>query len=789
MIRIVVRLTIISLLYMKGWPVFVKLLKWALVAIIAILGLVFLLGGARLLLLGGSAYFALIGLVLVVCAFVTSRTPRTGSWVYFAALVATVVWAVADAGLAFWPFFSRTFLFVALAPLFALLAYLVGGEGRKTAAAGAILSSIAVVALLGGMFFTHGQFADGAPTDRVSVNTFGGGDWSHWGKDSAGTRFSALQAITPANVEHLKIAWTYRTGDIAEGGVGAEFQNTPLQIGDTLFVCTPRNIVIALDADSGHERWRFDPHAQAPDWQRCRGLGYVSAEQGGGRARIVLTTIDARLFQLDPLTGRPVESFGAGGVVSLGRRMGEIKPGFYTQTSAPLVADGLIVLGGRVLDNYELGEPSGVIRAYDAVTGDLKWAWDLGRPEISSVDAARGTDAFIRGTPNAWSTLSFDAQRGLVFVPMGNATPDFWGGNRTPQAEQFSSSLVALNIADGTLRWKFQTVHHDLWDYDLPSQPMLVDVPQGGGRSIAAVVVPTKTGNLFVLDRDTGRPVKEVREVPVPPGPTDIVGERFSPTQPMSTGMPLIGNGHLREADMWGATPIDQMLCRIRFRGLRYDGMFTPISTQPTLQSPGVIGGMNWGSGAYEPNTGTIFINDIRLPSIARLIPRKDVDPSKAGGPESGLQAQFGTPHGLTVEMFMSALQVPCVAPPFGTMTAIDLAAGTIRWQTPIGTVRDMGPLGIKAGLPIPIGMPTLGGPIVTASGLLFYSGTSDAYLRALDSRTGRELWKGRLPVGGQAAPMTYRSPKTGRQYVVVTAGGSRNAAARGDYVIAYALP
>jgi quinate dehydrogenase (quinone) len=378
--------------------------------------------------------------------------------------------------------------------------------------------------------------------------------------------------------------------------------------------------------------------------------------------------------------------------------------------------------------------------------------------------------------------MSYDPKLNLVFVPMGNAAPDLWGGNRTPEMEKYASSVVALDGSTGEVRWSFQSVHHDLWDFDVPMQPTLTDFPNADGSKTPAVVFGVKHGQIFVLDRATGKPLTKVEEVPVPAG--NLKGERYSPTQPLSTGMPEIGRSTLTEADMWGVTPFDQLLCRIEFKGYKHIGLFDPPSAEQwQLQYPGSLGGLNWGSISVDPTSNTLFLNDMRLGLWQRAFERKEGEKILPGA-----VPMTGAPYWVMKDRFLSALKVPCQKPPFGTMTAVDLKTQKIAWQKPIGTVQDTGPLGLKMGLPVPIGMPTIGGSMATQGGLVFFAATLDYYLRAIDSATGKELWKGRLPVGSQATPISYKSPATGKQYVLITAGGARQSIERGDHVVAYTL-
>ncbi|MGY0799577.1 membrane-bound PQQ-dependent dehydrogenase, glucose/quinate/shikimate family [Lysobacter sp. A286] len=820
-------------------------------ALTLLIGAFMAIGGTRLLMLGGSPYFVLAGIGLVVAAVLMFRRRAAGTWLYALVMLATLGWALWDVGLEFWPLVSRLFAFGVLSLLVALAWPALTGTRNRGAWVVAAVLAVALVATGIRAFQpspivqASGPYPAVTPVSPAEAQK----EWRHWGNTTAGTHFAALDQINRDNVDQLEVAWTARTGDIPEStGSGAEDQNTPLQIGTDLFVCTAYGTVVALDVDTGEEKWRFDPQATAPNWQRCRGLGYYElddaaratdageVESGASQAstpsaatgnigtsgattdrvaeaapmpqpvaaakaaegvavetlsasatcrrRLFLPTIDARLIALDADSGQPCADFGDNGTVDLGIDMGEIKPGYYQQTSTPLVAGDLVIVGGRVADNFSVGEPPGVVRAYHAVTGELAWAWDPGNP-ATTLRPPEG-ETYTRGTPNVWSAMAYDPALGLVYLPTGNATPDFWSGHRSELDDKYSSAVVAVDVATGRPRWHFQMTHRDLWDFDIPAQPLLYDVPDGNGGTLPALVQITKQGEIFMLNRLTGEPIAEVVEKPVPQG--NLPGERYAPTQPYSVGMPSIGNETLIESDMWGATPFDQLLCRIQFKSLRHEGVYTPPGLDRSLQMPGSLGGMNWGGVSVDPTTHTMFVNDMRLGLANYMVPRADV-PTSASGIEMGIVPQDGTPYGAMRERYLSQLGIPCQKPPFGTMTAIDLASREILWQVPLGTVQDTGPLGIKMHLPIPVGMPTLGGSLATQSGLVFFAGTQDYYLRALDGRTGKELWKARLPVGSQAGPMTYVSPDTGRQYVVVTAGGARTSPDRGDYVIAYALP
>ncbi|PRB81321.1 membrane-bound PQQ-dependent dehydrogenase, glucose/quinate/shikimate family [Pseudomonas sp. MYb185] len=769
----------------------------------ALVGLVLALGGGYLVTLGGSWYYLPAGVAILVAGILIARGRTSGALLFALVFLLSAVWAIWDAGFEFWPLVSRLYM---LAVMGLVIAFIYPSMVRRTgelpgrsAVVVPVIMLVGVVATFAAMFIPmNSQLATRDPVRTPLADGVEQADWMHWGNTTHGDRFAALDQITPENVTQLEVAWTFRTGELPEStGSGAEDQNTPLQVGDTLYYCNAYGKVFALDVDAGEQRWMFDPEGHAPVWQRCRGLGYF-AEEGAStlagetgdspaascQRRLFLPTGDARLLAINAETGELCADFGDNGTVDLKVDMGEVKDGFYQQTSTPLVAGELVVVGGRVADNFYVGEPPGVVRAYDVRSGDLVWAWDPGNPDTTRRPPAGET--YTLGTPNVWSAMSYDAELGLIYLPTGNTTPDFWAGQRTELDDLYSSSLVAVEAQTGRVRWHYQMTHHDIWDFDLPAQPLLYDIPDEQGGSVPAVAQVTKQGEIFLLNRVTGEPIAEVEERPVPAG--NLEGERYAPTQPFSVGMPSIGNETLVESDMWGATLLDQLVCRIQFAGMRHEGVYTPPGLDRALQYPGSLGGMNWGSVAVDPTTSYMFVNDMRLGLANYMLPREDI-PADASGIEMGIVPMEGTPYGAMRERFLSPLGIPCQKPPFGTMSAIDLKTRELVWQVPVGTVRDTGPMGIKMRLPIPVGMPTLGPSLATETGLLFFAGTQDYYLRAFDSYTGREIWKSRLPVGSQAGPMTYVSPHSGKQYIVITAGGARVSPDRGDYVIAYALP
>jgi membrane-bound PQQ-dependent dehydrogenase (glucose/quinate/shikimate family) len=603
----------------------------------------------------------------------------------------------------------------------------------------------------------------GAIAARTPVTA--SGDWPTFGGNPAQGKFSSLSEITPQNAGKLKKLWEFvEPAPNIDSQAPRKDEVTPLQIGDKVFICQPDNLVLALDAETGHQVWRYDPHTDltAAGANICRGLAYLEDNQDRiCPHRLLMGTMDARLIAINADTGQACTDFGKDGQVDLTAGLGEVKKGFYYVTSPPTVANGVAVIGALVRDNHEVGEPSGVVRAYDVRTGKLRWAWDMGRTEAPTQPLPAGV-SYTRGTPNAWSIFSADAKLGLVYIPMGNATPDFVGQHRKPEWEKYASALVALDLATGKPRWAFQTVHHDLWDYDLSAQPVLADMPSAG-HTLPAVIIATKRGDLFVLDRRTGQPISPVEERAV--AATDVPGEWTAKTQPFPVTMPALGGPRLKDVDMWGVTPFDRLFCRISFQKLRYDGDFTPPSLQGSLIYPGMAGGVDWGGVSVDPGRHLLIVPTLHIADKLKLI-------KQTNNPDSD-NPQLGTSYSAELNYFITRLGIPCQRPPYARLTAVDLVSQRIAWQRPLGSAERVGPLGIASHLPFTLGAPPIvGGPMTTAGDVTFIGAVGDRRLRALNSLNGRELWSTRLPAGNQATPITYRAPRSGRQVVLIVSGG-----------------
>lgn len=619
--------------------------------------------------------------------------------------------------------------------------------------------------------------------------------WTSYGGDKGGSRYVADDQITPENVDRLEVAWTFRTGDLdnrPEAIRDSAFEGTPILIGNKLVFCTPFNEVIALDPATGDPMWRFDPDipttgVRPGNQYVCRGVAHwadlEADEDAACRERIYMGTNDARLVAIDLETGKLCPGFGENGTVRIDPGMALEWPGEFQITSPPAIVGNVVVVGSAIGDNRRRAAPRGTVRAYNIRTGALVWTFDpipRERDDPASGSWESGPNLEV-GHANVWSVMSVDEARGLIFLPTSSPSPDFFGGLRAGE-NRYADSVVALRGATGEVVWHFQTVHHDIWDYDLPAQPGLYDLTIDG-ETVPAVVQGTKTGFLFVLHRETGEPIFEVEERPFPRG--TLPEEWVSPTQPVPSRPPPLVPQRLSPEDAWGLTFFDRRACRDKLEKLRTGGLFTPPSLEGTVLFPFNGGGVNWGSLAFDPVRQLAFVNTSRMAHIVRLFESERFEAVRAANPPAvQVGPQKGTRYGVTRELLLSPFGLPCNPPPWGVLTALDLSDGTIKWESTLGTTRDLAPLGIA----LDFGTPNFGGPMATSSGLVFIAATMDYYLRAFSAETGKELWKGRLPAGGQATPMSYSAG--GRQYVVIAAGGHSTAGTKlGDSLIAFALP
>lgn len=805
-------------------------LNVAFAAALVSIGLYLVWKGGELVGLGGSIYYLLMGLGLIaVGALLVLRNPW-GPRLFAIMLAITVVWSIFEAGIDFLALLPRLAAWIVVGLWFLMPWHKAAmrtspdtapqSGGRWVGAAA--LAAVLLLALAGIQGYSV------VPGTDNKVAGPGLTDWRNYGGVPGGQRFAQLDQINVDNVKDLKQAWVYRTK------VPYDYKNTPLMVNDLVYTCTAANTLIAVDADTGEERWRYDTKTKpgggnsldsASTFARtCRGLGYHEAPAdytGECSKRILTGTTDARLIAVDAMTGQLCRSFGFDGEVNLRSGLGPHAPPLYFVTSTPTVARDNVVVGGWVADTQALGMPSGVVRAYNAMTGQFAWAWDMGNPGYNGLPEEGGE--FTRGTPNVWSNMSYDPVLNLIYAPTGNSSPDYFDGDLREQwSEKYASSTVAIDAATGQARWVYQTVHRDIWDWDVPSQPVLVDIKKNGeGELIPAVAQPTKRGEIFLLDRRTGVPIYDIPELPVPQNPE--VGEVTAPTQPFSP-LPHFRDDRV-EKDMWGLTPLDQLWCRVEFKKMRYDGHFTPpmrggggvgetVGTWGgSFQYPGNAGGFNWGSVSVDADNGLLVAapmlmgNRIVMRSLedraklaAERRARAEAAASRSGAPAAagpgGPGGGGGGPAGMGVPAdpkfspdrvtyrgdtapFMSnwklplpflnvGTDVPCYEPPYGQIGVIDLNTNKLLWKHAIGSMKDSGPFGISSGWPAVVGTPVQGASVTTRGGLIFHGGAMDKTFRAYGLRDGKVKWEAPLPGSAHASPMSYMTSK-GKQYVIIT--------------------
>jgi quinoprotein glucose dehydrogenase len=618
-------------------------------------------------------------------------------------------------------------------------------------------------------------------------------DWPAYGGDQGGQRYSSAAEITPANVATLKKAWTFSTGDMATKGdamAHSAFEATPILAEGRLYLCSPFNEVSAVDPGTGKQIWRFDPQIDTdvdyPNGFTCRGVAFwrnSKPAKGPCAARIFAATNDLRLIALDAATGKPCAGFGDKGTIRIATTPALVRKGEAQITSAPVVSHGIVVVGSSLDDNQRVREVHGVVHGFDAVTGAPRWDFDpIPRSPAAPNAASWSTNGAAQtGGANVWAPMSIDEQRSLIFLPTTSPSPDFFGGLR-PGDNRYADSVVALNIQTGAVVWAFQVTHHDVWDYDVPAQPTLATVTYKG-RTRPAVIQTTKQGLVFTLDRETGQPLIPVEERAVPHN--GAPGEQLSPTQPFPIAPKPLSPIRAKADDAYGLTFWDKGACRDRIANARAGDIYTPPSLQGTIVYPFTGGGSNWGGLAFDAAHDVVYVNSSSAMHLVTLIKRQDFAAAKAANPNKEVSPQTGAPYGMKRETLLSPLGLPCNAPPWGLLHAIDMHDGHELWAVPLGTTQDLAPF--SEYLVGKTGTPNFGGPIVTASGLVFIGAAMDDYVRAFDAKTGKELWRGRLPAGGQATPMTY--VWQGRQYLVIAAGGHyKSGTKRGDKLVAFAL-
>jgi quinoprotein glucose dehydrogenase len=798
-------------------------LTMLLALLILLIGAFLFAGGIILIGLGGSPYYAFAGLLLIVTSWLMFSGRQVAIWVYAITFLFTLVWALYESGFNGWAQVPRllgpVILFVLIlftTPVLRALGPLDWPAPRM--GSGVAGAAIIVVAALFGVPFLlhHGTVL--AEDDAVTAATpmpidatgTAGKDWPVYGGSNYAARYSSLGQITVQNAGQLEQVWKYETGDLPENRPDKDKlkdkyspETTPIKVGDYLYLCSARDIILSVHAASGLEAWRYDPQISddnIPYGATCRGVAYYSVPNAvPGQAcanRIVEGTMDARLLEVDAATGEPCADFGRNGQVNLLKGIGKTVPGWYGVNAPPMIVRNVIVTGAQVQDGMDEDAPSGVIRGYDATSGKFLWAWDMGRPDTTAEPGPGET--YTRGTPNMWTAAAGDDKLGLVYVPLGNSSVDYYGGNRKDYENQYNSSIVAIDVTTGKPVWHFQTVHYDVWDYDLGSQPSLVDFPTGSG-TVPALILSSKQGEIYVLDRRNGKPLFPVVERVVPKTGS-VEPDKLSNTQPFSGYANVVGPV-IKESDMWGATLLDQLFCRIQYRQANYFGQYTPPSVdKPFIEYPSYNGGSDWGSVAVDQQAGILIVNYNNMANYDELLTREEADKrgwraiDDVGGADTGSDqeaaVQKNSPYG---NLINSGWKVPyvgtlCTQPPYGGIRAIDLKTGKTLWDHPFGDARANGIFGIPLMLPINIGTPNNGGALITAGGLVFIAATTDNVFRAFDIKTGKVVWSTQLPAGGQANPMTFEAG--GKQIVAIFAGGHHFMKTPvGDDLLAYALP
>ena len=785
----------------RSWPAMIVAF------VLALIGVVLTIGGGWLVALGGSIYYFIAGIALLASAWFLFKGRMLGGWIYVGLFILSAIWGFAESRGNAWAMVPWL-----VAPLVLLIVVLLvmptltpDRNRWKLAGGGIALGLVFVVVSFALLGMTGGSAVAALPaqsspgmTDPSLQTT--GADWPDYGGTNAAWRYSPLTQINASNVGKLEKVWEVHTGGTPTDPNYTKLygtENTPLKVGNLLYTCTAKNVIVALDAATGKPVWRVDP--KVPDkWipytTACRGVAYYkvpgAAANSPCASRIIEGTLDSRLIAVDALTGKACTDFNGTGQQDTKIGMGPVYPGLATINSAPTIVRGIVVVPHQILDGQCRCSPSGVIQGFDAVTGKLAWAWDVEHPEWNGYPPPGQT--WTKATPNSWMSSSADEKLGLVYLPMGNFAADYISTGRPPRSNQVSSSIVAIDVTSGKPKWVFQTVAKDVWDYDIGSTPSLIDY-----KGTPALLVASKQGDLYVLDRATGRSLAPIGSVAAPPGgvePTERVPRQIVSLW-HSLKMP-----RLVESDMWGMSPIDQMICRIQFRQADYRGEFTPPRADKyTIEYPGYNGGSDWGSLSIDPARGIAIANYNDTPNYLKLVPRavanqKGIKPRFATDIAStqahAVDPQWGVPYAIQVNAGwrMPFTKLLCKRPPYGGIRAIDISTGKTIWDRPLGEARRNGPFNLPTFLPFNIGTPNNGGAVTTAGGLVFIAAATDDLIRAIDLSTGKDVWSAPLPAGGQATPIVYQQGD--REYLVIFAGGHHfMETPAGDSVIAYALP
>lgn len=784
-------------------------------------GLYFSIGGWLLISYQGSWYYLPMGIALIIAGIYIIMLRIIGLIIYSLAYIASVLWSLWEVGFDYWLLIPRLWVLTGFTAFVAFTypAILRYRTSNKLHLGGYVLG-VLLLASLGLMFnesgpIHSGYYAKSKPLLKQLTDADRLIDWQQPANSTGGRRFTAAGQITQNNINKLQQAWLLHIGNLSEGEPVA--QNTPLFVDDVLYICTPLYKIIAIDPDKGKQLWQYDPQRPIQHQHHCRGLAYyqgavtvsadamlTSAEAKNEQSvleekeiatlgitsseqknvaeeictnRIFMDLSYDKLVAVDSKTGRLCIDFGHQGIIDLANKIDDSSVDSYGTTAPPIVAGEVVVVGATDVDNYTIGKPSGIVRAFDVHNGQLIWTWDPTNSELTPISSQIKTHN--KANTNSWATMSYDAKLDLLYAATGNVNPHYVVSKSSP----YNASITAIEAKTGKIRWQFSMAQQSLGDYDVPFQPLLYDMIDDKGKTKLALLQVTQSGDILMLDRVTGKTINE-KTVKSVIG-NNIISEPYFKIPSVSGSVRSIDKQNLKETDMWGITPFDQLWCRVEFASMNQN-LSSLMSIKKPLQRLDSLGITNWEGISVDPMTDYMFVSDTRIAQVNGITPKaissnkaiQQIHPVKSSTPFAAMQLPFISPIG-----------IPCQAPPYETMQAIDLKTGKAVWNVPVDTLKDKGMLDfIAMKLAIPIGMPTLSGSMATKTGLLFFAGNHDFYLRAYNSYTGQELWKGSLPGRSQSAPISFISPKTGNQYVVLTVSDAHSSLNKSDYVIAWRL-